>query len=66
MCMESLKERIGSMDGEELNEVLSLVTERYTALFPGWTMHVISLEKGRSREEQIDGMIRLLNRMKQD
>ena len=64
--MEPLRERIERMNAEELSELLGLVLSRYQVLFPGWELNVISLEKGRDREEQLDGIIRLLSRMKQE
>ena len=62
--MQELLDGIARADSEELNELLQAVIKRYAELFPDWDISTISIRKCGDRNEQLDGMIRLLEKMK--
>lgn len=62
--MYDLIERIMQANECEITELLEAVKERYSALFPDWDINIISLEKSRDHNEQIDRMIALLESMR--
>ncbi len=49
---------------KDLDRLLKAVLERYAVVFPEWEVSVITLEKQRDRNAQIDEVIALLNGMK--
>lgn len=50
---------------EEMNDILLAVRERYQELFPDWEVIIISLEKAVDKNEQLDRMIALMERLKE-
>ena len=49
---QALLERIGCAQKEELNEILTAVTERFREVWPEWDLLTISCE-GRTQEDHI-------------
>ena len=60
-----LREMISRLKVEEIQDVLQALVERYRQLYPDWDINIISLEKKRSRNDQLDEMITLLESMKE-
>ena len=58
-------EEIGEADGCEVEELLKAFVQRYAVLYPDWELGVISLKKTMDRNEQLDGMIRILQGLKE-
>ena len=58
-------DQIGKADGEEAEELLKALIQRYGVLYPDWELGVISLQKNADRNEQLDGMIRILQGLKE-
>ena len=50
---------------EELNDILLAVMERYREIFPDWELITISLEKAVDKNEQLDRIISMLDKMKE-
>ncbi len=62
--MLDLVKEIAQADGVESEKILNAVQKRYTELYPDWEIVMISIEKGVDRNEQLDGMITMLQNMK--
>ncbi len=62
--MVDLTKAIAQADGVEIEKILNAVQKRYTELYPDWEIVMISIEKGVDRNEQLDGMITMLQNMK--
>ena len=62
--MDNLAREIAKADAGELQGLLDAVLERYAVLFPNWEVCTVSLEKSGDRNEQLDRMIDLLQKMK--
>ena len=60
-----LREMISRLESEEIQEFLDALLARYRELYPDWDINIISLEKKRSRNDQLDEMITLLESMKE-
>ena len=60
-----LLEKIKRLESEEIQEFLDALLARYRELYPDWEINIISLEKKRSRNDQLDEMITLLESMKE-
>lgn len=58
-------EEIGEADGCEVEELLKALIQRYAVLYPDWELGVISLKKTMDRNELLDGMIRILQGLKE-
>ena len=58
-------EEIGEADGCEVEELLKALIQRYAVLYQDWELGVISLKKTMDRNEQLDGMIRILQGLKE-
>ena len=58
-------EEIREADGCEVEELLKAFVQRYAVLYPDWELGVISLKKTMDRNEQLDGMIRILQGLKE-
>ena len=58
-------EKIKKAEPEELNDILLAVLERYREVFPDWEIMTLSLEKAVDKNEQLDRVIDLLERMKE-
>ncbi len=48
----------------DLQEILEAVLKRYAVLFPDWDCSVISIEKHKNPNDQIDVVIGVLEQMK--
>ena len=57
-------ERIEKASGEELDKILKAVCSRYRILYPNWELWTVSFSKSEDRNEQLDKMIQMLQRMK--
>ena len=62
--MFDLVEEIAQADGAAIDELLKAVLQRYAVLYPDWEISTISLQKSSDRNEQLDRMIAILQRMK--
>lgn len=62
--MHTLLEGIARADSTEIEALLKAVMGRYAELFPDWELNTISLEKASDRDEQLDRIIGILQRMK--
>ena len=62
--MTHLVEEILKADAAQLESLLKAVIQRYKAVYPDWEVIAISLEKTSNLNEQIDGIITLLQNMK--
>ena len=62
--MYNLTEKIAQVDGMEIEKIFHAVRKRYAELFPGWEVTMISIEKNADRNDQLDGMIAMLQNMK--
>ena len=60
-----LLEKIKRLESEEIQDVLQALVERHRQLYPDWDINIVSLEKKRSRNDQLDEMITLLESMKE-
>ncbi len=60
--MFDLVEEIAQAD--EVEKLLEAVLRRYAQLFPDWEVSTISLEKSSDRNEQLDRIIEMLQKMK--
>ena len=56
--------KINQANSNEITEIIDAALRRYNELFPQWETTVISTEKCRDRNEQIDRTIALLQRLK--
>lgn len=61
-----LLERVGNATDFEIPEIFRVALERYNACFPDWGVSIISVEKKEDLNEQIDNVIRVLQRMKNE
>lgn len=61
----SILSEIKNAKPEEMNDILLTVRERYQELFPDWEVIIISLEKAVDKNEQLDRMIALMERLKE-
>lgn len=61
----SVLSEIKNAKPEEMNDILLAVRERYQELFPDWEVIIISLEKAVDKNEQLDRMIALMERLKE-
>lgn len=62
--MLDLVEGIAQANGDEIDTLLKAVLRRYAELFPDWEVSTISLEKSSDRNEQLDRIIVMLQKMK--
>lgn len=60
-----LLEDIRNTSGDELNQLLMKIVERYEVVFPDWSITIITLEKSRDRNEQLDRIIAHLQAIKE-
>lgn len=63
--MGDLVEKIGQANESEIEKLLKAVLQRYAVLFPDWELSVVSVEKNKDKNEQLDRMIALLEKMKE-
>ncbi len=64
LFLDDLAPAILSADAVDLEDVMSLVRQRYSQLFPQWEIYMVSVEKVRDRMEYIDRMIAVLESLK--
>lgn len=62
--MPDLVKEIAKADRAEIEKLLTAVLQRYAVLFPDWEVSTISLQKSVDRNEQIDRVIAMLQKMK--
>ena len=62
--MLDLTEEIAKANGEEMDQILKAVLSRYSVLYPDWELCTVSILKSEDRNEQLDRMIAMLERMK--
>ena len=62
--MPDLVKEIAKADRAEIEKLLTAVLQRYALLFPDWEVSTISLQKSTDRNEQIDRVIAMLQKMK--
>ncbi len=48
-----------------MEAILKTVIKRYSQLFPDWDVSVITIDKEKNINEQIDRIVKILNNMKQ-
>ena len=48
----------------EMDPMLRSVLKRYSALYPEWELSLISMDRRENTEEQIDGIIAMLNELR--
>jgi len=63
--MESVISRIRKANGEELDTIRKEVLARYAVLYPNWEVSTVSIDRCEDRNEQIDRMIRILEKCKE-
>ena len=62
--MQDLLYAIKKANGEEIDEILKAVLSRFGELYPEWELSTVSVLKSENRNEQLDRMILLLQKMK--
>lgn len=62
--MNDLLRQIAQVKESEIADVLLTVLRRYGELFPDWEVSTISINKYENRNEQIDQIIQMLEKMK--
>ena len=64
VCMVVSNPDISKMQANELEAALKAVLERYSELFPEWEMNIVTVDKTKDKNTQIDRMVELLQKMK--
>ena len=62
--MLDLLDAIKKANGEEMDEILKTVLFCFGELYPEWEISTVSVLKSEDRNEQLDRMIMLLQKMK--
>ena len=62
--MLALYDEIARADSVEIENLLDAVLRRYEALFPDWEISTFSVQKSTDRNEQLDRIIAMLQKMK--
>lgn len=62
--MSDLVKAIGQADETQIEDILQAVLRRYGELFPDWDVSTVSLSKSEDRNEQLDRIIGVLQKMK--
>lgn len=62
--MEKIIQRISQAQDHEIPEMMAAILKRHKELFPNWEMSLVSIEKTGDRNKQIDEMIQLLEKLK--
>lgn len=62
--MLDLISEISMADSGQIDEIVDAAIKRYEQFHPQWQVTTISIDKRRSRNEQIDCMISILEKMK--
>ena len=59
-----LLERIKTVKSEEINDLVTAVLARYRELFPDWDINIISIERKDNKNEQLDSIIAMIEKLK--
>ena len=59
-----LLERIKTVKSEEINDLVTAVLARYRELFPDWDINIISIERKDNKNEQLDAIIAMIEKLK--
>ena len=59
-----LLERIKAAKSEEINDLVVAVLARYRELFPDWDINIISIERKDNKNEQLDAIIAMIEKLK--
>lgn len=62
--MNTLVQDILQADASEMEELMQAVIRRYAMLFPDWEISTISIDRKAAKNDQLDRMIQMLERMK--
>ena len=62
--MLDLLDAFKKANGEEMDEILKTVLFRFGELYPEWEISTVSVLKSEDRNEQLDRMITLLEKIK--
>ena len=62
--MLPISEMIAHVDAEEYEKILRAVRRRHQELYPEWELVIVSLERHKDRERQIDALITMLQKQK--
>ena len=62
--MIDIIDAIARADEREIEQLLNAVLDRYAVLFPDWEVSTVSIQKSLDRNRQLDGIIAVLQRMK--
>lgn len=62
--MNELITRITTLSADEINIVLDAMMNRYGVLYPDWEIQIIAIEKEDNRDEQLNRMISIIERLK--
>lgn len=63
--MSDVEKYIQTAEPGEIEGILEAVLKRYAVLYPQWEISTIRLEREGSRAQQIDSVIRFLEKMKE-
>ncbi len=63
--MDQILNLIEQADPQELEIILDEVLDRYEILFPQWSVSLVSVQHTADRNEQIDRMICMLQKLKE-
>lgn len=58
-------EMIQNATALEINDMLQAVLERYRELYPNWDISTISIEKAVDKNQQLDQIIALIEKLKE-
>ena len=59
-------ERIKQAKPEEMSDLILAVQSRYNELFPDWELSFYTLERKQDKNEQLDAMIALIEKLKEE
>ena len=60
-----LLDKIKRLEPEEIQDILDALLVRYRELYPDWDVNIVSLKKRKTKNDQLDEMIALLESMKE-
>lgn len=61
----NIQQLILNVGKEEIETVVHMAVQRYEQLYPDWEIAILSIEKKENRNAQIDGIMELLEKMKE-
>ena len=56
---------IRTATADEISDIVLAAQERFHELHPDWELHIITVEKAVDKNEQIDAVIALMERLKE-